>query len=118
MGRTDSMAALGGFGFLIFIGVGIAQAYVGFLGIEYHFGEVWGWVAIGAAFILRIMFPLTIATYFGAVDVLGWPWYGALALTAPGLLFAAPAMITAVLGTVLSKDKDAKSTIIDHDDRT
>jgi len=70
------MAALGVFGFLIFIGVGIAQAYVGFLGIEYHFGEVWGWVAIGAAFILRIMFPLTIATYFGAVDVLGWPWYG------------------------------------------
>ena len=111
------MAAFGVLGFLIFILVGIGQAYVGFLGIEYHFGEIWGWVAIGAAFILRIMFPLTIATYFGAVDVLGWPWYGALALAAPGLLFAAPAMITAVIGTVFSKEQNAKSMTIDHDDK-
>lgn len=65
------MAALGAFGFIIFLVVGIAQAYVGFLGIEYHFGELWAWAAIGLAFFLRIMFSLTIGTYFGAVDVSG-----------------------------------------------
>ena len=111
------MAALGILGFFIFIVVGLAQAYVGFLGIEYHFSAIWGWVAIGAAFVLRIMFPLTIATYFGAVDVLGWPWYAGILLAAPGLLFVAPAMITAVLSTVFSKEQDAKSMTIDHDEK-
>ena len=111
------MAALGVFGFIIFLGVGIAQMYVGFLGIEYHFGEIWAWVAIGAAFFLRVMFPLTIGTYFGAVDVLGWPWYGGLAAAAPGLLFILPAMVTGVIETVFKPKPKASETIIDHDER-
>ena len=110
------MAALGIFGFIIFLGIGITQIYVGFLGIEYNFGEIWAWGAICLAFFLRIMFPLTIGTYFGAVDVLGWPWYGGVALAAPGLLFILPAMVTSVIQTVFKPKPKAGETIIEHDE--
>ena len=74
---------------------------VGFMGIEYHLGALWAWLAIGIGFVLRIMLPLTIGTFFGALDVLGWPWYGALALTAPGLIFILPAMISSALDSYI-----------------
>ena len=77
------MAALGIFGFIIFLGVGVVQIYAGFIGIEYHLGYWWAIAAVGASFLLRIMLPLTIGTFFGALDVWGWPWYGAAALAAP-----------------------------------
>ena len=32
-----------------------------------------------------------------------WPWYGALALTAPGLIFILPAMISSALGTLFNR---------------
>ena len=51
------------------------------------------------------MLPLTIGTFLGAMNVWGWPWYGALALAAPGLLFIVPALITSVLSTVLQNNK-------------
>ena len=97
------MASLGFIGFIIFLAVGAVQIYLGFIGIEHHFGEVVAWIAIGLAFFLRLMLPLTIATYFGAVDVLGWAWYEGLLIAAPGLLFIMPAMISAVIGAVFNK---------------
>ena len=90
-------------GALILIGIGIAQLIIGFQGIEYHFGEIWAFIALFAAFFLRIMFPLTIGCYFGAVDVLGWEWYSALLITAPGFLFIAPSMIGAIIQTLTNK---------------
>ena len=90
-------------GAIILIGFGVAQLVIGFLGIEYHFGEVWAFVAAFAAFFLRIMFPMTIGCYFGAVDVLNWEWYWALLITAPGLLFIAPAMIGVIIETLKMK---------------
>ena len=98
------MAALGVFGFILFLGVGIVQIYAGFLGIEYHLGYWWAVAAIGASFLLRIMLPLTIGTFFGAMDVWGWPWYGAAAFAAPGLLFIIPAMTTAAISSVFSRN--------------
>ena len=90
------MQAIGGVGlFLIFLAVGAVQIYGGFVGIEYHFGAGWAWGAIAVGFVFRLMLPLTIGTFFGALDVWGWPWYGALAIAAPGLLFILPAMVTA-----------------------
>ena len=88
---------------LLLIGIGIVQLAIGFLGVEYHFGEIWAFVALGAAIFFRIMLPLTIACYFGAVDVLGWEWYWALLITAPGLLFMAPAMIGAIIENLTSR---------------
>ena len=82
--------------FIIFLVVGIAQMYVGFIGIDYHFGYMAASVAILCALFLRIMLPVTIGSFFGAMDVLGWEWYQALLLAAPGLLFIMPAMITSI----------------------
>ena len=90
-------------GAIILIGVGVVQLVIGFLGIEYHFGEIWAFIAAFAAFFLRIMFPMTIGCYFGAVDVLGWEWYSALLITAPGLLFMAPAMIGVIIESLTNK---------------
>ena len=50
------------------------------------------------------MFPLTIGTFFGALDVFGWPWFGALALAAPGLLFIVPAMITSAIANLTNSN--------------
>ena len=81
------MAGLGVLGGILFLIVGIIQIYVGFIGIEYHLGAGFAFGALFLGFFLRIMLPLTIGTFFGALDVWGWPWYAALAFAAPGLLF-------------------------------
>ena len=99
------MAALGILGFLIFVTVAIIQTAVGYIGIEHHFGTFVAIVVIILAFTFRLMLPLTIGTFLGAMNVWGWPWYGALALAAPGLLFIVPALITSVLSTVLQNNK-------------
>lgn len=97
------MAALGVFGFILFLAVGITQAAIGYMGIEHYFGTIAAIIALIAAFFLRLMLPLTIGTFFGAMEVLGWPWYLALLVTAPGLLFAAPAMVAAALESISPK---------------
>lgn len=99
------MAALGILGFFVFIIVAIIQTAVGYIGIEHHFGTFLAVVVIILAFVFRLMLPLTIGTFLGAMNVWDWPWYGALALAAPGLLFIVPALITSVLSTVLQNNK-------------
>ena len=76
-------------GFIIMIGMlvfGAVQIYAGFLGIDFYFGAVWAWLAIVAMFMTRISLPLTIGAFFGALHVWHWPWYGALAFAAPGVV--------------------------------
>ena len=97
------MAAFGVLGGILFLVVGIVQIYVGFIGIEYHLGSGFAFGALFIGFFFRIMFPLTIGTFFGALDVWGWPWYGALALAAPGLLFIVPALVTGAISTLVEK---------------
>ena len=97
------MAALGIFGGVLFLIVGVVQIYVGYIGIEYHLGTGFAIGAIVLAFLFRLMLPLTIGTFFGAMSVWGWPWYGAAALAAPGLLFIVPALITAAVGSLMNK---------------
>ena len=50
----------GGLGVIFFLLIGIAQAIVGYLGIEYHLGTGLAIGCIIASFIFRITFPLTI----------------------------------------------------------
>ena len=97
------MAAFGVLGGILFLIVGIIQIYVGFIGIEYHLGSGFAFGALFIGFFFRIMFPLTIGTFFGALDVWGWPWYGALAFAAPGLLFIVPALVTGAISTLVEK---------------
>ena len=97
------MAAFGALGGIIFLLVGIVQIFVGYIGIEHHLGTGFAIGALVLGFVFRIMFPLTIGTFFGALDVWGWPWYGALALAAPGLLFIVPALVTAAISSLMEK---------------
>ena len=91
----------GGVGVIFFLLIGLVQIFVGYLGIEYHLGGGWAIGLVIASIFFRITFPLTIGTFFGALDVLGWPWYGALVLTLPGLLLMVPgAMAIGVAGLV------------------
>lgn len=86
-----------GVGFLV---VGCVQLYVGYLGIEYHWGSIGAIICVVLAFLFRFMLPLTVGTFFGALDVWGWPWYGALALTAPGILFILPGLVAIAIGAL------------------
>lgn len=97
------MAALGVFAFILFLGIAVVQGVIGYIGIEHYFGTIAAVIALAVAFSLRITLPLTIGTFFGALEVLGWPWYLALVITVPGLLFAAPAMIAAALDSISPK---------------
>ena len=101
------MPFLGAFSGIIFLLVGIVQIYVGYIGIEYHLGAGFAIGALVLGFVFRIMFPLTIGTFFGAMDVFGWPWYGALALAAPGLLFIVPALVTGAISTLFEKKTES-----------
>ncbi len=92
----------GGVGIIFFLGFGIFQAIVGYLGIEYHLGQG---LAIGfliAAFIFRFSLPLTIGTFFGAVDVLGFNVLLAILITLPGLIFMIPGAIAMALTGIAS----------------
>lgn len=89
--------------FPIFLLVGLAQIFLGYIGIEHHLGFWAAVAAIAAAIMFRVMLPITIGSYFGAVDVLGWPWWGGVLVAAPGLLFIAPAMVMAALEPIFSK---------------
>ena len=97
------MAAFGALGGIIFLLVGVVQIFVGYIGIEHHLGTGFAIGALFLGFFFRIMFPLTIGTFFGALDVWGWPWYGALALAAPGLLFIVPALVTTAISSLMEK---------------
>ena len=98
------MPLLGAFSGIVFLIVGIIQIIVGYIGIEYHLGSGFAIGALILGFVFRIMFPLTIGTFFGALDVFGWPWFGALALAAPGLLFIVPAMITSAITSLTTSN--------------
>jgi hypothetical protein len=99
------MAAFGVLGGILFLIVGVVQIYVGYIGIEYHLGSGFAFGALFLGFFFRIMFPLTIGTFFGAMSVWGWPWYGAAALAAPGLLFIVPALVTTAIGSLFERKR-------------
>ena len=98
------LAALGGtVGVIFFLAVGVIQIIVGYLGIEYHLGSGWAVGAVILSLLLRISFPLTIGTFFGALNVLEWNWFGALLLTVPGIIFMVPGAIGMALAGLADK---------------
>ena len=94
---------MGILGFIGIIALSIFQLTAGFSGIEYHFGELWAFIAIGLALLFRITLPITIACFFGATDVWGWHWAWALALTLPGFVFFIPGFIMSAFESIKSK---------------
>lgn len=89
--------AIGLFWALAMIGLGLAQLAVGFMGIEHELGVGWAFGAMVLALLFRFMLPITIGTFFGATNVLGWHWASALLFTAPGILLMVPGVVASVL---------------------
>ena len=81
---------------------GVVQLIVGYHGIAEHLGNGWALGALVAAFGFRFTLPITIGSFFGAMDLFGWPWYGALLFAAPGLLFLL-LLLPGALSTLLGK---------------
>lgn len=78
---------------------GIAQMALGFAGIEYHLGMIAAIAALAVAFLFRFMLPITIGTYFGAVDVMDWPILVGILCAVPGLVFLVPGLISTVFSS-------------------
>lgn len=83
----------GGLGIIFFLLFAVVQAAIGFMGIEYHLGQGWAIGFLIAAFVFRFTLPLTIGTFFGALNVLDWSLIGAILITLPGLIFMIPGAI-------------------------
>lgn len=87
-------------GILLIIGLGLVQFWLGWIGIEHHLNS---WAA-GAAFLvalwMRILLPITIGSYFGVVDVIGWPWWAGLLIAAPGIIFSIPLVVSHIIDAV------------------
>lgn len=92
----------GGFGVILLLGIGLAQMVIGYIGIEYHFGAGWAIGAVVLALMFRFSFPLTIGTFFGAMDVFGFSFIVALLITLPGLLLMIPGAIAAGIAGLAS----------------
>ena len=88
---------------LLMLALGLAQMWFGMTGIEHHLGGLAAGAAVLAAFIFRIMLPLTIGTYFGVVDVMGWPWWAGVLIAALGLVFMVPALVSGFVGAIADR---------------
>jgi hypothetical protein len=87
-------------GFGLFIVYGFVQIYAGYIGIDHHLGGLWAALAIVAAVIFRFTLPITIGSFFGAMNVWGWHWVGSAFFAAPGLLLVVPGVLASILSMV------------------
>lgn len=112
------------FGAFFYIAFGVFQFIVGYMGIEHHLGTIVAMIAVMASLFFRIGWPMTIGTFFGAMDVLGLHWFWALCVTLPGVLFIIPSVAALFLAPILSmmgresplkKDKEGERQPADED---
>ena len=89
-------------GCILFAAIGITQLVLGVMGLQHEFGGWGAFFGLAAAFGFRFMLPLTVGTYLGAVEVLGWPWWGGVIIAAPGLLLIIPTFLAQVTEAISS----------------
>lgn len=77
------------------LALGVFYLVVGWNGIENAFGWWWGWAAFLLALLFRFSLPITVGVFLYARDSWDWPWWAALLLAAPGLLFMVPSLFAA-----------------------
>ena len=93
------MAAL----MIVIMVAGVAQLYLGYVGIEDWLGNGWALGALALAFFAIIMLPLTVGTFLAMTNVYGYEWWIAAIVAAPGLLLIVPAMVTDTFSKVFNK---------------
>jgi Sec-independent protein translocase protein TatA len=80
-------------GIIAFFLFTIFQVYGAFLGFDFYFGSMWATIAIVLSIIFRFPLPISIAAFFGAVNVWHWPWFLAALFISPGLLLLIPGIL-------------------------
>jgi hypothetical protein len=84
-------------GIIAFFLFTIFQIYAAFLGFDFYFGSMWATIAIVLSIIFRFPLPISIAAFFGAVNVWHWPWFLAALFISPGLLLLIPGILVLLL---------------------
>ena len=85
---------------------GLTQIVMGYA----YFEDILGWspavllILTFALIFLRIGFPFTIGAYFGAIEIWGWPWWGAALFAFPGLIIGGMLLIAMLAEGILSKE--------------
>lgn len=79
---------------------GVFQVYAGYLGIQDGLGTWVAVAAVAAAFLFKFSLPITIGSFFGAMNVWGWHWFFAALFAAPGLFFIIPGVVAAIMGAM------------------
>ena len=79
--------------FFSLIALGIIQLVLGFAGLEYLLGWWAGAIGLALALTMRLMLPMSIGSYFGAVYVMEWPWWVGVLIVVPGILFLIPGLM-------------------------
>jgi hypothetical protein len=88
---------------VVIIAFFLFKSYLGFIGIEHYFGWFAALAALALALLLRIVFPLSIGSFFGATVVMGWPWWVGVIIVMPSLLLITPALVSAALASASSR---------------
>lgn len=81
---------------------GIAQITAAFQGIDFHFGAFWAVATIAVTLPFRFTLPITIGSFFGAMDVWQWHWTLAALFAAPGLALVVPGILVSITGILVS----------------
>ncbi len=88
---------------LLLMILGLAYLWIGIVGIKHQFGGLAVIIAIFFLTLFRFTLPLSIGTYFGIVDVIGWPWWVGLLIAAPSLTFIIPDIIYGTITTITNR---------------
>lgn len=103
----DSVATLIGLVIALALLVyGIVQIYAGWIGIDHRIGALWATASVVVALLFRFTLPITVGSFFCAMEVWGWPWWGAALFAAPGLAF----MLLMIPGLLASSFATLRST--------
>ncbi len=77
--------------FLLFL---LFQTYAGFIGIQHHLGSFFAFICLLLAIFFRFTLPITIGSFFGAMNVWGWNPIFALLFAAPSFMLIIPGFLT------------------------
>lgn len=94
------MGGLGVIGAIGFFILGIAQLFAGYAGISHGLGTVWAIAGLVAALVFRFTLPMTIGSFFGAMNVWGWNWFASALFALPGLVFVIPGVLAGMISSV------------------
>lgn len=72
---------------LAWLAFSVFYLITGLAGIDHHLGLFFSILAALALVVFRFSIPIAVGCFFGARDVWGWHWIGALLFTLPGLAY-------------------------------